>query len=342
MHSMNSTVIETILEVLGYFKGNENKEFAKKMLKMEYGLVALAIIVIVQCRSFLWTKISEFFRKSQQSTSNKIKSVLLINHYAQEFPDEAIKEDLEMKSFEVDGIQIQKVFDSEENKINANIKRRGREFDFRKEYWDRYAICGESLKKSSPDIIVSLCPSTMMFYIGYAFNVREQEHFIITSYFTPKKQFTHIQTDFIEYKKQGFPKLFWQMEKHDDLKDSDDMIVFITTSKDYNLKGAEIEGFSGSNVSIKSKTDFFITSDNFKDIMCEVSSILFDLLENNIGRKNWKKIGLLFACPACIPYSIGNMVKGKLFKYQKFFYLVEPSDHTLKYYHTKALNDFYK
>jgi len=131
------------------------------------------------------------------------------------------------------------------------------------------------------------------------------------------------------------------MEKQDNLKDDDDdddITIFITTSKDYNLEGARIEGFNGSSVVIKSKTNFFITTDNFKVIMDEISSILFDLLE----KKNWKKIALLFACPACIPYSIGNMVKGRLFKLHEFLYLGEPSDHTCKYYHTKALSEFYK
>ncbi len=70
--------------------------------------------------------------------------------------------------------------------------------------------------------------------------------------------------------------------------------------------------------------------------MEEISCYLFDILENN----KYNKIALIFAAPACIPFSIGRMIKGHLFKYQMLFYITEPSNESNKIYYTKALCDF--
>lgn len=204
-YTMNQTEIsEAVSKFIEYIGGEKEKTFAQNMFNIGfiYGLGTFILILVSPYGRIFCKKIIEYFKSvTQESTPKKIQRVLVINHYTQEFSDEDLLEDLKINSFgKDDDVQIQRVFSTEKNGIQASVERRGREFEFKKEYWDRYALCGEQLKKKSPNAIVSLCPSTMMFYIGYAFNIREPEHFIVTSYFTPKKQFTNIQTVPVEYK----------------------------------------------------------------------------------------------------------------------------------------------
>ena len=176
--------------------GNKEKiiPLIQKMSKLENGIIILGCLtpfVLVWYYSLLSifsTMVIKWWANKQEKARKDrlIKRVSIIDYYTPRFIDN-LESDLQ-KDFDNEmldsNIEIYKFFDKD------SITRGQRTFSFKENDWNRYSVVN-TLKISSPDLIIMECPSTLAFYYGY---IKFHKNNVIVSSVISQIKRIHIKT----------------------------------------------------------------------------------------------------------------------------------------------------